>query len=70
MSLKRRRSVIDDGSDEDAPPERQLFRVTLANDQISECIRKRMANWRFPRPKGGVHVAVTYPFVFKTLGRE
>jgi type II secretory ATPase GspE/PulE/Tfp pilus assembly ATPase PilB-like protein len=36
VTLKRRRSVIDDANDPDAPPERQLFRVTLSNDQIVE----------------------------------
>ena len=36
ITLKRRRSVIDDASDPDTPPERQLFRVTLSNDQIVE----------------------------------
>ncbi|HTN28090.1 MAG TPA: ATPase, T2SS/T4P/T4SS family [Burkholderiales bacterium] len=36
VTLKRRRSVIDDANDPDTPPERQLFRVTLSNDQIVE----------------------------------
>ena len=36
VNLRRRRSVIDEGLDPEAPPERQLFRLTLANDQVVE----------------------------------
>src|SRR5688572_281752 len=36
VHLRRRRSVVDEGQDPEAPPERQLFRLTLANDQIVE----------------------------------
>src|SRR6185436_20105844 len=36
VNLRRRRSVISEGIDQETPPERQLFRLTLANDQIVE----------------------------------
>ncbi|HTL26170.1 MAG TPA: ATPase, T2SS/T4P/T4SS family [Burkholderiales bacterium] len=36
VNLRRRKSVIDEGSDPEPPPERQEFRITLANDQVVE----------------------------------
>ncbi len=42
---------------------------TLADAQLDDCILRRLGKWEFPKPKGGVNVAVTYPFIFKTLGR-
>jgi len=36
VNLRRRKSVIDGGSDPETPPERQEFRITLANDQVVE----------------------------------
>src|SRR5436190_13199982 len=37
VNLRRRRSVIDaEGIDSETPPERQLFRLTLANDLVVE----------------------------------
>ncbi len=42
---------------------------TLPDPRLDDCILRRLATWRFPQPKGGVDVAVTYPFIFKTLGR-
>jgi TonB family protein len=37
---------------------------------LDECVRSRLMTWRFPKPRGGVHVTVSYPFLFKTLERE
>jgi TonB family protein len=37
---------------------------------LDECVRSRLMTWRFPHPRGGVHVTVSYPFLFKTLERE
>lgn len=42
---------------------------TLPDAQLDDCILRRLGKWEFPKPKGGVTVAVTYPFIFKTLGR-
>jgi len=42
---------------------------TLPDARLDECILARLAGWKFPHPKGGIDVAVTYPFIFKTLGK-
>lgn len=34
-------------------------------DEVGECIRERITTWRFPKPKGGGVVVVTYPFVLE-----
>ena len=41
-----------------------------AKDQrLSTCLTTKLSRWQFPKPRGGVNVAVTYPFIFKSLGR-
>lgn len=42
---------------------------TLNDARLEDCILRRLNSWKFPKPKGGVDVPVTYPFVFKALGR-
>ena len=42
---------------------------TLPDPRLDDCILRRLATWKFPNPRGGIDVAVTYPFIFKTLGR-
>lgn len=42
--------------------------TTLRDAALGECITVRIRNWRFPEPKGGGKVIVTYPFVFKSSG--
>jgi TonB family protein len=42
---------------------------TLPDPRLDDCIVRRLSSWKFPHPKGGVDVAVSYPFIFKTLGR-
>ncbi len=42
---------------------------TLGDPSLDDCILRRLNRWAFPKPKGGVDVSVTYPFIFKTLGR-
>lgn len=42
---------------------------TLPDPRLDDCIIRRLLTWKFPKPRGGVDVAVTYPFIFKTLGR-
>jgi hypothetical protein len=41
---------------------------TLPDPRLDDCIIRRLVTWKFPRTKGGVEVAVSYPFIFKTLG--
>lgn len=42
---------------------------TLPDPRLDDCILRRLVTWKFPNPRGGVDVAVSYPFIFKTLGR-
>ena len=50
-------------------------RITLANvnnsslrsAQVENCITGRLKTWKFPEPKGGVTVRVTYPFVLRRV---
>lgn len=35
---------------------------------VGQCVMNRLRGWGFPKPKGGVDVKVSYPFVFRTLG--
>jgi outer membrane biosynthesis protein TonB len=44
--------------------------TTLPERKITDCVTNRLRTWQFPRPKGGIHVSVSYPFLFKTLGKE
>jgi TonB family protein len=42
---------------------------SLGDAKLDNCVMERLVRWKFPTPKGGVDVAVNYPFVFKTLGK-
>jgi TonB family protein len=42
---------------------------TLPDPRLDDCILRRLLTWKFPNTRGGVDVAVSYPFLFKTLGR-
>lgn len=42
---------------------------TIADARLDDCVIRRLTKWQFPKPKGGVNVSVSYPFIFKTLGR-
>lgn len=33
-------------------------------DAVASCVARKIAGWRFPKPKGGGEVVVHYPFVF------
>ena len=41
--------------------------TTLKSSMVEGCILRRMASWKFPEPKGGTLVHVSYPFLFKAL---
>jgi TonB family protein len=44
---------------------------STVDDQILEqCIINHLKRWKFPKTRGGVEVGVSYPFVFKILGKE
>lgn len=36
--------------------------------KLDNCILDRLVRWKFPKPRGGVNVGITYPFIFKSLG--
>ncbi|MFA6032677.1 MAG: AgmX/PglI C-terminal domain-containing protein [Myxococcota bacterium] len=38
---------------------------TMGNADVENCIAQKVKTWRFPEPKGGGIVVVTYPFVLK-----
>lgn len=35
---------------------------------LDQCIQLRLSKWKFPKPREGVDVGVSYPFIFKSLG--
>lgn len=47
----------------------QIISSSLSDSRLDDCILKKLSSWKFPNPRGGSEVAVSYPFVFKTLGR-
>ena len=42
----------------------------LTPGSLAECVRERLMTWQFPKPRGGVTVNVTYPFMFRVLEKE
>ena len=43
---------------------------TMGNTNVENCMTTRVRRWRFPEPKGGGQVFVTYPWVFKAAGGD
>ncbi|ATB49120.1 adventurous gliding motility protein GltG [Corallococcus macrosporus] len=41
---------------------------TASNAALETCVAGRVRTWKFPEPKGGGVVVVTYPFIFKQSG--
>ncbi|MCE9671441.1 TonB family protein [Myxococcus stipitatus] len=44
--------------------------TTLNNSRAEQCMLSRIRRWKFPEPKGGGVVAVTYPWLFSPAGAE
>lgn len=44
-----------------------IKKTTLNSAAVEDCIQSRIKNWKFPQPKGGGKVLVSYPFLFKAL---
>jgi hypothetical protein len=38
---------------------------TMASQEVEDCIKGRIASWKFPQPRGGGDVSVNYPFLLK-----
>lgn len=42
----------------------------LNNDSMEQCMIDRIKHWRFPEPRGGGEVRVTYPWIFKPAAED
>jgi hypothetical protein len=58
------RFTIDAGGEVAGP---KIEATTLKSAMVEGCILRRLASWKFPLPRGGTQVNVTYPFLFKAL---
>ncbi len=41
---------------------------TAKDDRLESCVTSKLKSWAFPKPRGGINVAVGYPFNFQSLG--
>jgi TonB family protein len=41
---------------------------SMGSAAVERCILDRLRRWRFPEPRGGGVVAVTFPWIFKAAG--
>jgi TonB family protein len=48
--------------------EANVIQTTMHNANVEECVLRVVRRIRFPAPKGGGEVIVTYPFMFTTAG--
>ena len=45
-----------------------ITKESSGNTSLDNCIQNRLLKWIFPKPRQGVDVGVSYPFIFKSLG--
>ena len=45
----------------------KVFRSTLGNKNVENCIVRNMKGWRFPRPEGGVRVKASHAFRLRPI---
>ena len=45
----------------------RVLRSSLGDRDVESCISMRMMTWKFPTPKGGVNVKVSYPFMLRPM---
>ncbi len=45
----------------------RVQRSSLNDRPVEECISQKMMNWKFPQPRGGVNVKVSYPFMLRPV---
>jgi TonB family protein len=43
---------------------------SLTERSLEKCLMRKLQGWQFPKPKGGASVSVSYPFLFRTFGRD
>jgi TonB family protein len=53
-----------------AVSEANVTETTLNSSTAEACMLSRIRRWKFPEPKGGGVVAVTYPWLFSPAGNE
>jgi hypothetical protein len=44
-----------------------VYNTSLHARNVEGCITAHLKSWKFPEPRGGVVVKVTYPFVLKRV---
>jgi len=44
--------------------------TTMNNSNVETCLTVHIQRWKFPEPRGGAQVFVTYPWVFKASATE
>ena len=47
-----------------------VAQTSLENEAVEQCVLSRIRRWRFPEPKGGGVVVVTYPWIFMQAGED
>ncbi|MGE4130374.1 MAG: AgmX/PglI C-terminal domain-containing protein [Bdellovibrionales bacterium] len=45
----------------------RVGRSSLNDRPVESCISMKMMNWKFPEPRGGVNVKVSYPFMLRPV---
>lgn len=45
----------------------KVQRSSLNDRPVEDCIQMKMMNWKFPQPRGGVNVKVSYPFMLRPM---
>jgi hypothetical protein len=50
-------------------PNAGIGEASLHDPLVTQCLLGKLKTWKFPNPRGGVMVAVSYPFIFKSLSR-
>lgn len=45
----------------------RVGRSSLGDRPVEECISQKMMNWKFPQPRAGVNVKVSYPFMLRPV---
>ena len=50
-------------------PDAAISEATLNGGGVGPCLLSKLRTWKFPEPRGGVKVAIRYPFIFKSVSR-
>lgn len=45
----------------------QILNSTISDGTMQNCVSSKIERWKFPNPRGGKPVTITYPFVFNPL---